>query len=122
MTFPEAIRAVLRRYADFTGRARRPEFWWWILLVALVNAGIETLEPVRIGESTLAEIVGGAWAVAVLLPTLAVAVRRLRDTGRRWTTLFYGLIPVAGLIILAVQLSQPAVDDPLVSTRPQDAR
>jgi uncharacterized membrane protein YhaH (DUF805 family) len=49
------------------------------------------------------------WSIAVLLPSLAVTVRRLRDAGRSWTQLFWLLLPIAGLIILIVRLCEPSV-------------
>jgi uncharacterized membrane protein YhaH (DUF805 family) len=45
------------------------------------------------------------------VPTIAVAVRRLRDTGRRWTELFWLLVPIAGLIVLALYLCDPSKAD-----------
>jgi uncharacterized membrane protein YhaH (DUF805 family) len=53
----------------------------------------------------------GVWSIAVLLPSLAVTVRRLRDAGRNWTELFWLLLPIAGAIVLIVHLcdaSKPA--------------
>jgi Protein of unknown function (DUF805) len=55
----------------------------------------------------------GFWSIVVLLPSLAVTVRRLRDAGRRWTKLFWILLPIAGAIVLIVHLSEP--------TKPADA-
>ncbi len=57
----------------------------------------------------------GAWGIAVLLPSLAVAVRRLRDAGREWTELLWILLPIAGLIVLIVRLAEPSVPAPQVS-------
>ncbi|MES1170696.1 MAG: DUF805 domain-containing protein, partial [Leifsonia sp.] len=51
----------------------------------------------------------GLWGIAVLLPSLAVAVRRLRDAGRSWAELFWILLPIAGVIILIVRFCEPSV-------------
>ncbi len=56
-----------------------------------------------------AATVAGLWSIAVLLPTLAVSVRRLRDAGRQWTELFWILLPIAGLIVLIVRFCEPSV-------------
>lgn len=113
MRFEQAIRAGFRNYAEFGGRASRPEFWWWILFTALVTAALNALfawpltvvpgfhGPVQPGG------VAGAWSIAVLLPTLGVTVRRLRDAGYGWGHLFWVLAPIVGLVVLAVLCAQP---------------
>lgn len=112
MTFPQAIGSGFRRYADFVGPAGRSEFWWWILFTTLVAAALAAL-PVP----TIAVVEGGTftaptltpvWQIAVLLPTLAVTVRRLRDAASSWGHLFWILLPFAGVIVLAVLCSQPS--------------
>lgn len=114
MTFPEAITTVFRKYADFSGRATRPEFWWFVLFTTLVSAALNTLTLVTPrGVITIGSSLAGFWSIAVLIPTLAVAVRRLRDAGRDWPELFWLLLPIAGLIVLIVHLCDP--------TRPQSA-
>lgn len=113
MTFPEAIQTVLRKYADFEGVAKRPEFWWWILFTALVSAAFSVFNVVAISaEASIGSILVGLWSVATLLPTLAVMVRRLRDAGYDWKNVFWLLVPIAGLIVLALYLSKPSLSDP----------
>lgn len=117
MSFSEAIQTVFRKYADFSGRASRPEFWWWILFTVLVGAVLNSLpiwgfgplwgfDPGDGGFSPRASL-AGAWALVVLVPNLAVTVRRLRDAGYSWANLFWIFLPVAGLIVLIVMCSQP---------------
>ena len=82
MSFGEAIQTVFRKYAEFAGRARRAEFWWWALFNLLVAAALNLFNVIRIGENAyLGSLLAGVWGIAVLLPSLAVAVRRLRDAG-----------------------------------------
>ncbi|MFE6964168.1 DUF805 domain-containing protein [Agromyces sp. NPDC057679] len=108
MSFGDAITTVLRKYADFNGRAARPEFWWWILFYALVAAALGVFNVIPIGDaSSLGAVLSSLWGIAMLLPTLAVIVRRLRDTGQSWGHVFWLLVPIAGLIVLAIMLSQP---------------
>jgi uncharacterized membrane protein YhaH (DUF805 family) len=65
----------------------------------------------------------GFWSVAVLLPSLAVTVRRLRDAGHRWTQIFWILLPIAGAIILIVRLADPTQIEPVaVAPAPAPAR
>ena len=109
MSFGRSIVTVLRRYAEFDGRSGRPEFWWWIAFNVLVLAAIDVATGVGVDgtASRAGAAIAGLWGVATLLPHLAVAVRRLRDAGYGWTHLLWGLIPVAGLFILAMFLAQP---------------
>jgi uncharacterized membrane protein YhaH (DUF805 family) len=108
MSFVQSIQNVFRNYAVFTGRATRPEFWWFILFTTLVQMAANALNVVTPnGTVFLGSSLAGLWSIAVLLPTLAVAVRRLRDAGRRWTELFWLLLPIAGLIVLIVHLCDP---------------
>ena len=112
MTFAESIATVFRKYADFTGRAGRPEFWWFVLFSTLVSAALNALNVATPeGMVAVGSSLSGLWSVGVLLPTLAVSVRRLRDAGHSWTQLFWILLPIAGLIVLIVRFceaSRPA--------------
>jgi len=108
MSMLQSVRAVLRKYAEFTGTAVRPEFWWFALFsviahLALNRANIFTdLETVYLGAS-----LAGAFSLVVLVPTLAATVRRLRDAGRSWAELFWLMLPIAGLIVLIIHLADP---------------
>ena len=89
MSFQEAVAACLRNYAEFTGRARRSEYWWFVLFTAIVSGAVSGFsDPIRSLVSAV------FW-----LPGLAVAVRRLHDVGRSgwnllWTFTIVGIVPV----------------------------
>lgn len=90
---------VLQHYATFTGRARRREYWWFtlvnlgvVVVLSLVDAALDT------GALT------GLYSLAVLVPALAVSVRRLHDTGRSGLWLLISLVPLVGGIVLLVFL------------------
>lgn len=111
MSFGQAIQTGFSKYAEFSGRASRPEFWWWILFTALVSAALSTV-PVwaydfGTGYFSAEPTLTGLWGIGVLLPTLAVTVRRLLDGGHQWGNIFWLLLPVAGLIVLVVLCAQP---------------
>lgn len=102
MQFPEAIRVCLLKYADFNGRATRPEFWWFALFVTLVAAAL----------AYFGQTYSNVFLIAVLLPFLAAGSRRLHDTGRSgWWQLFM-LVPVAGLVLVGILWAQPSVAQP----------
>lgn len=97
MTFQEAIRICFVKYADFTGRASRPEFWWFALFILLSTSAL----------TYLSETIGSIFLIATLLPFLAVGARRLRDSGNNPWWLFGLLIPVGGIIILGFYWAAP---------------
>jgi uncharacterized membrane protein YhaH (DUF805 family) len=110
MPFPDAVKLCLHKYADFNGRARRSEFWWWVvftILVGLVAGIIDAVLGTR--SSTGNGLVGSLANLALLVPSLAVGARRLHDTGRSgwwqllWIAIIIGWI---ALIILWVLDSQ----------------
>lgn len=108
MTFFEAIRTDIRKYADFTGTASRPEFWWFAVFVYLAAAALAALNiATPDGVVFVGSSLATAFGAATVLPLLAVTVRRLRDAGYGWGHIFWLLLPIAGLIVLVVLLAQP---------------
>lgn len=95
---------VLKKYAVFSGRARRAEYWYFVLfniIVAIVLSLIDTL----LGTFDILRGVGllsSLYGLAVLIPTLAVTVRRLHDIDRTGWWIFINLIPLIGFIVLLV--------------------
>jgi len=97
---------VLKKYAVFSGRASRTEYWMFFLfniIIAFVLAIIEGL----IGSPG---VVGLLYGLAVLIPGIAVAVRRLHDTDRTGWWLLIGFVPLVGLIVLIVFLVLPSME------------
>lgn len=98
---------VLKKYAVFSGRARRQEYWMFFLfnlIIAIVLAVVGRI----IGTSILSAV----YSLAVLLPGLGVAVRRLHDTDRSGWWILIGLIPLVGAIILIVFLASEGKQQP----------
>ncbi|MDH6440942.1 MULTISPECIES: DUF805 domain-containing protein [unclassified Streptomyces] len=88
---------VLKKYAVFSGRARRKEYWMYTLFVTIIYIVLAVIGVVA--KQTWIPIV---FYVAILLPSLAVLVRRLHDTGRSGWWVLFGLVPLAGGITLLV--------------------
>jgi len=89
--------AVLRKYATFDGRARRMEYWMFVLFNMLIGFAITLVDVfARLG------FLGVLYSLAMIIPTLAVTVRRLHDTGRSGWWVFINLIPVVGAIVLFI--------------------
>ena len=105
MTFSQAVSSVLlNKYATFSGRARRSEYWWWYLFVTIVFLVASVIDQ-AIGFTYSDLTLGGGWlatiaAIVFLVPNLAVGVRRLHDTGRSGWWLLIGLVPLIGWIVL----------------------
>ena len=92
-----SVRTCLTKYADFNGRAARPEFWWFVLAQVVVSLILNMLLPV----------LGGLFSLAVLVPSLAAGSRRLHDIGKSGWLQLLGLIPVVGWILLIYWAAQP---------------
>ena len=113
----EYFKMAFQKYADFSGRSTRPEFWWFYLANILISMGLYILSLIFIFMEI--PMLGGImmfgffiYTLAVLIPYLAVAVRRLHDTNRSGWFLLLSLIPLVGPIILIVFWAQ--------ETYPQD--
>lgn len=85
--FGDAIKICFNKFAEFEGRARRSEFWWWYLFTVLVG---------------WIPYIGWLASLIFLIPTLAVGARRLHDTGRSGWLQFLMLVPCIGSIILII--------------------
>lgn len=94
---------VLRKYATFDGRAHRTEFWTFVLVNIIVSVGLNIVNAIIGTDGALgAGLLSSIYALAILIPTLAVGVRRLHDIGRSGWWLLIALIPIVGFIILIV--------------------
>jgi uncharacterized membrane protein YhaH (DUF805 family) len=120
LSMDEAVRRCLRGYADFSGRAPRSEYWWFALAVNLALgvawlAGTLVFGGIVSTPETAAGLGGVPYvllSLALVLPILAAAVRRLHDTDRSGAMLLLALIPVAGPLILLVFFATPGTDGP----------
>ena len=92
--------ATLKKYADFSGRARRTEYWLFVLFSMVITMVLGVVDYV-LGSPG---IVGLLFALAILIPSIAVGVRRLHDTDRSGWWLLIAFIPIIGTIALLVFL------------------
>ncbi len=95
-----AIKTCLNKYADFNGRAARPEFWWFTLFnFVATNVG-----------GMIFQVLGGLIGLALLVPALAVGTRRLHDVNKSgWLQLLW-LVPIIGWGLLIYWCAQPGDD------------
>ena len=92
MSFIDAIKTCFRKYATFSGRARRSEFWYWQLFTAIVGGIAAAI------DGSDSNVVAGIVAAEFFIPNLAVAVRRLHDTGKSGWYYLMVLIPLVGWV------------------------
>ena len=90
---------VLKKYGVFDGRASRSEYWYFILFNTIIYVGI-----LIVGIAIKVEFLVFIYGIAVIIPSLAVAVRRLHDTDRSGWWILISLIPLIGSIILLIFL------------------
>ena len=92
--------AMWQNYANFSDRTSVRGYWMAFLFNFLASAVISIVVSIIPALNFLSTI----YALAVLIPGLAIAVRRLRDAGYRWTSLLWSLLPIVGWIIVLVRL------------------
>ncbi|MEY4499669.1 MAG: inner membrane protein yhaI [Actinomycetota bacterium] len=104
MSFGEAIKSYFKNYAVFKGRSRRSAFWFTVLFTGLVSIALGIINPADADENGFKNpsVLENLWSLATLVPSLAVSVRRLHDTGKSGANVFWIFLPVIGWIILLV--------------------
>ncbi len=96
MDFQQSIKQCFQKYADFNGRAKRPEYWWFALFCFIVSMALGI-----VGDTLYM-----AFSLVTLLPSLAVGTRRLHDINKSgWFQLLW-LIPILGWLVLIYILAQ----------------
>ena len=99
---------VLKKYAVFSGRARRKEYWFFVLFNIIISIVLAVIDGVTGSFSPEAGmgLLGRIYTLAVLIPGIAVSVRRLHDTERSGWWLLIALVPLIGAIVLLVFMVQ----------------
>lgn len=99
--FFDAVKLFFTRYADFSTRSRRSEYWWVILFCSIAGS---------IAGAVLKDY-SWIWSLAILIPSIAVSVRRLHDIGKTGTWYLLNLIPLVGQIILIIWFCGDSTED-----------
>lgn len=100
-SFGEAVRsALVENYCNFRGRSSRSQYWWYILFVSILNNVVSFSD--RLVGTDIAVVIMAVVSLALFLPGLGVAVRRLHDIGKSGWWVLLGIIPIIGWIILLV--------------------
>lgn len=99
--------AVLKKYAVFSGRSQRAEYWYFFLFNIIIGVALSIISAVIGGNKN---ILGILYSLAVFIPGLAVSIRRLHDVGKSGWMILISLIPLIGtiwLLVLMVRDSNP---------------
>lgn len=107
---------ALKKYADFSGRARRKEYWMYILIYFVLCIIVSALDAF-LGMGFLSLI----FSIALLIPSLSIATRRLHDTGRSGWWQLIALLPLIGFIVLLVFLLQDSREENDYGVNPKAA-
>ena len=105
MSFQEAVTSVFNNYANFNGRARRSEYWYFVLFTMCVNVILSAIGRFFAGSDAMTMVITaitGIFSLAIIVPQIAVAVRRLHDIGKSGWLYLLMLIPLVGQILLIV--------------------
>ncbi|MHB8729447.1 MAG: DUF805 domain-containing protein [Sulfuricaulis sp.] len=99
---------VLTKYAVFSGRASRKEYWFFCMFNIIIGVVLTVIDRMTGSYNAKAGmgLLSGIYALAVMIPSAAVLMRRLHDTNRSGWWLLIGLIPLIGVIVLFVFLAQ----------------
>lgn len=99
-SFPEAFLRFWKKYAVFSGRASRSEYWWWVLAQFGITFVLDILANVTDDKLSF---LGYIWSLAIIVPGLALAVRRLHDINKPgwWIAIYYGAFVVAFILLVA---------------------
>lgn len=111
MTFGDAVISAFTKYAVFTGRARRAEFWYFHLFNLLIVSCLGFISLLFRSSGLMSGLVG-LYYLATIVPTYAVIWRRLQDTGRNGFYYFLSFIPLVGGILLLIWLCQEGQHGP----------
>lgn len=125
VSFMQAVVLFFKNYTNFVGRSTRSEYWWvilfqilvyvvWGILTAIFTSIVGVIDytgSLATGLTFIFSIIQGLFSLAIIVPGVALNVRRLHDTGKPWYWLLCGLIPVVGTIVLIVFNCQPSVGD-----------
>ena len=103
ITFMDAVRTCFNKYADFSGRARRSEYWFYTLFVGIIQLVLGIVGNMIFGApESGTNILQNIFSLAIMIPSLAVFWRRMHDIGRTGLWFFLNLVPCIGQVVLLV--------------------
>jgi len=95
MDFKQAVQTCLNKYADFAGRAQRSEFWWFVLFNFIGSIVLNIIDTAILGVPALSIL----WTLGLLIPGIAVSIRRMHDLDKSGWWILIPLVPIVGIIL-----------------------
>lgn len=105
--FLDAFKMYFMKYTDFSTRSRRSEFWWAYLAIYIIS---QVIAMIAMNVEFLSWL-PSLWSIAILVPGIAITVRRLHDVGHKGTYYLWFLLPLVGWIMILVQCCKDSVGD-----------
>jgi len=108
MTFTQSIKTVLAKFATFDGRAMRSEYWWFALFALLVSIPLNFVDQLLVApalgyesfQEATPQFLSWLFSLAILLPSIAVAVRRMHDLNKSGWWVLIAFIPILGILLI----------------------
>ena len=107
---------ALKKYATFTGRSRRKEYWMFVLFYVVIAVGLSLVDAM-LGTGFL----GAVFVLAMFIPSISCAVRRLHDTGRSGWWMLIGFVPLIGLVLIYFLVLEGEAGDNAYGSNPKPA-
>lgn len=107
----DAYKRFLKNYANFSGRSTRGDYWWVVLANFLIGFVIGFICGILGLDTKVATIISAIYSLAVLVPGIALVVRRLHDINKSGWYYFMGLIPIVGPIIVLIYMLTDSVNE-----------
>ena len=107
------VKICFKKFVDFSGRARRREYWYFFLFGTIVSSALAVLFGHTGSDGTYSEgFLGELFSLVIAVPEISVSIRRLHDIGKDWKSLLFALIPVFGIIYLYILLARDSDPNP----------
>jgi len=104
MDFMQAVKTVLNNYANFKDRSRRSEYWWWFLAY-IIGYAVAMLVGSML---SMAELIAGIYALGLIIPNIALSIRRFHDIGKSGWWMLIFIIPLIGFIAMIYFFTRPS--------------
>ncbi|MDE6392604.1 MAG: DUF805 domain-containing protein [Muribaculaceae bacterium] len=109
VSFGEAVnKALAQNYCNFSGRASRSDYWWYVLFTMILGVVIGFVLGIFGAGPTTVSVIQSLVSLALLLPGLGLSVRRLHDISKSGWWIFISLVPLIGAILLIVWFCKPS--------------
>ena len=112
MSFGDAVSSAFNNYFNFSGRARRSEYWYFTLFNVLVSSALSCVMNLLGAKESAVTAITGRYSLAVMIPGLALVWRRLHDIGKSGANYFWIFVPLIGFILILIWMCRDGQNGP----------